>query len=132
MKYILMMHAPFGTGDYQVQDWTPKDLEAHIDYMHGINRDLSEAGEMVAGEGLAPPGEARIVRAGETGSPLVTDGPFAETKEFLAGFWIVDVERAERAWEIAARVSRAPGPGGDPLFLDVEVRPVMSAPPTDG
>ena len=83
-----------------------------------------------AAEGLAPPAQARLVSAGKDGTPI-TDGPFDETKEFLAGFWIVDVDRAERAYEIAGKVSAAPGPGGKPMSIPVEVRQVMSAPSTD-
>jgi hypothetical protein len=83
---------------------------------------------LVGAEGLAPPGQARIVRAGKGGAPEVTDGPFAESKEFLAGFWIVDVDNAEQAYAIAGRISLAPGPGGKPMNLKVEVREVMSAP----
>ena len=92
MKFMLMMHAPRGTGDWAVADWKPEDLKAHIGFMAKFAKDLKEAGEWVAGEGLASPGQARIVRAGAAGAPEVTDGPFAETKEFLAGYWIVDVE----------------------------------------
>ncbi|HET6763072.1 MAG TPA: YciI family protein [Longimicrobiaceae bacterium] len=128
MKYMLMMHAPRGTGEYQVSDWKPEEFQAHIAFMHEINRELVEAGELAGAEGLASPGEARLVRGGANGEP-VTDGPFAETKEFLAGFWIAQVESAERAYAIAARVSMAPGPGGRPLHIPVEVRQVMSAPP---
>ena len=72
-----------------------------------------------------------MVRARKDGTPEVTDGPFAEAKEFLAGYWIVDVERPERAYEIAARASAAPGPGGAPMNMPIEVREVMSAPPVD-
>ena len=78
---------------------------------------------------LAMPGEAKLVRAGAGGQP-VTDGPFPESKEFLAGYWIVEVDSAERAYAIAARISAAPGPGGAPLNMGVEVRQVMSAPPS--
>jgi hypothetical protein len=132
MRYMLMMHAPrSGTGDYQVSNWKPEDIKAHIDFMHRLNRDLTDAGELVGAEGLAAPGEARVVRAGKNGAPAVTDGPFAEAKEFLAGFWIVDVDRTERAYEIAARASSAPGPGGTPLVIPIEVRQVMSAPSVD-
>jgi hypothetical protein len=74
------------------------------------------------------PGAARIVRSGSGGRPIVTDGPFAETKEFLAGFWIVEVNSPERAYEIAAHASSAPGPGGAPLNMAIEVREVMGAP----
>jgi hypothetical protein len=132
MRYMLMMHAPRGTGEYQVSQWAPDDLKAHIAFMHDLNKDLTAAGELVGGEGLAAPAEARVVRAGKNGGPpVVSDGPFPEAKEFLAGYWIVDVDRPERAYAIAARVSSAPGPDGKPLFIPVEVRQVMSAPPAD-
>lgn len=129
MKFILMMHAPRGTGDYQINSWSPEDFQAHLAFMHQLNRELTESGELAGAQGLAPPSEARIVRAGENGMPAVTDGPFPESKEFLAGYWIVDVDSAERAYEIAARASAAPGPGGAPLNMPIEVRPVMTAPP---
>jgi hypothetical protein len=132
MKYMLMMHAPRGTGEYQIGGWSPEDFKAHIAFMQDFNRELTESGELVGAEGLASPGEARVVRVGKDGLPAVTDGPFAEAKEFLAGYWIVDVDRTERAYEIAARASAAPGPGGTPLVLPIEVRQVMSAPPIDG
>ncbi len=94
MRYMLMMHAPRGTGDWH--------------FMHRLNQELTEAGELVGAEGLAPRGEARVVRVGKSGVPAVTDGPFPEAKEFLAGYWIVEVDRAERAYEIAAKASAAP------------------------
>jgi hypothetical protein len=130
MKYMLMMHAPRGTGEYQVSDWSPADFQAHIAFMHRFNAELMHAGEWVDGQGLTPPGQATLVRAGADGAP-VTDGPFPEAKEFLAGFWIVDVDRPERAYAIAARASAAPGPGGAALNMPIEVRQVMSAPPAD-
>lgn len=131
MKYMLMMNAPRGTGDWAVANWKPEELQAHIKFMIDLNKELVAAGELVGAEGLASPGEARIVRAGRNGAPEVTDGPFAESKEFLAGYWIVDVESTERAYEIAARASAAPGPGGKPINMPIEVRQVMSAPPKD-
>ena len=131
MRYILMMHAPRGNGQYKVAEWKPEELQAHIGFMHQLNRELRDAGELVGAEGLAPPADARIVRAGKNGAPAVTDGPFPESKEFLAGWWIVDVDRTERAYEIAAKASAAPGPGGAPLYIPIEVRQVMSAPPAD-
>ena len=131
MKFMLMMNAPRGTGDYQVNAWSPDDLKAHIGFMNSLNKELTDAGELVSAEGLAAPGEAKRVRAGKNGGPPVTDGVFPESKEFLAGFWIVDVDRPERAYEIAAKVSSAPGPGGAPLIIPIEVRQVMSAPPVD-
>jgi hypothetical protein len=131
MRYMLMMHAPRGTGDYQINTWSPDELKAHIGFMHNLNKELTQAGELVGAEGLASPGEAKVVRAGKNGVPAVTDGPFPEAKEFLAGYWIVEVDRPERAYEIAAKASTAPGPGGKPLIIPIEVRGVMSAPPVD-
>jgi hypothetical protein len=132
MRYMLMMHAPRGAGDYQVNNWSPEDFKAHIAFMHSFNKELVEAGELVGAEGLAPPGQARVVRAGTDNTPAVTDGPFPEAKEFLAGYWIVEVDRPERAYEIAAKASTAPGQGGKPLIIPIEVRQVMSAPPDQG
>jgi hypothetical protein len=131
MKYMLMMNAPRGTGDYQISSWSPDDLEAHMAFMHRLNKELTESGELVGLEGLTPPGQAKLVRAGKNGVPVVTDGPFPEAKEFLAGYWIVDVDRPERAYEIAAKASAAPGPGGKPLILPIEVRQVMSVRPAE-
>jgi hypothetical protein len=113
-----------------VPTWPRADLQAHIAFMHGLNRDLRESGELVSAEGLSFPDQARLVRAGKDGVP-VTDGVFPESKEFLAGFWIIDVDTPERAYAIAARASAAPGPGGNPLNMPIEVRSVMSAPPPE-
>ena len=131
MKYMLMMNAKRGKGDWAVMSWPEADLKAHIRFMKDFNKELTRSGELVAAEGLASPGEARVVRAKKNGTPEVTDGPFAEAKEFLAGYWIVDCETTERVYEIAARASAAPGPGGVPLNLPIEVRQVMSAPPVE-
>jgi hypothetical protein len=131
MKYMLMMHAPRGTGDYQISNWSPEDFQAHIAFMHRYNKELIEAGEWVEAQGLTPPGQAKLVRAGKSGVP-VTDGVFPESKEFLAGFWIVEVDSPERAYELAGKASAAPGPGGKPLNLGIEVRQVMSGPPDQG
>lgn len=131
MKFMLMMNAPRGTGDWAVMKWPPQDLKAHVDFMHQLHKDLSEAGELVGAEGLDMPGNARIVRAGQGGAPEVTDGPFPESKEFLAGYWIVDVDTPQRAYDIAARASAAPGKGGVPINMPIEVRQVMSAPPVE-
>jgi hypothetical protein len=128
MKYILMMNTMRAAQG--VPNWPRKDLQAHIAFMHNLNKDLREAGELVSAEGLSFPDQARLVRAGKDGAPI-TDGIFPESKEFLAGFWIIDVENPERAYAIAARVSAAPGPGGEPLNMPIEVRPVMSAPPPE-
>jgi hypothetical protein len=126
---MLMMNAPRGSGDWGAASWPRQDIKAHIDFMIRFSKELAEAGELVGAEGLDTPGQARIVRAGKNGKPEVTDGPFAEAKEFLAGYWIVDVESPERAYEIAGRASAAPGPGGAPLNMPIEVRQVMSGPP---
>jgi len=131
MRFMLMMHAPRGTGDWLVSSWSQEDLKAHIGFMHDLNAELTKKGELVGAEGLAPPGEAKVVRTGKNGAPAVTDGPFPETKEFLAGYWIVEVDNARRAYEIAAKASSVPGPGGKPLIIPIEVRQVMRAPSTD-
>jgi len=129
MKYMLMMNAP-GKVAYQIASWPRQDIQAHIAFMKDFARKLSASGELVTGEGLAGPDQARRVRAGSDGKPI-TDGVFPEAKEFLAGFWIVDVDSTERAYAIAAQASAAPGKGGAPLNMPIEVRQVMSAPPVD-
>src|SRR5262245_58105212 len=129
MKYMLMMNAP-GGGPYKIATWPKKDIEAHITFMKNLNRKLSGSGELVAAEGLSGPDQAKLVRAGKDGTPI-TDGVFPEAKEFLAGYWIVDVESPERAYQIAAEASAAPGPGGAPLNMPIEVRQVMSGPPEE-
>jgi hypothetical protein len=132
MKYMLMMHAPrAGWKDAGIGSWPPEDIKAHIGFMIRFNDELKKAGELADAQGLSGPEEARIVRAGKAGAPEVTDGPYPEAKEFLAGFWIVDCESRERAYELAARISAAPGKGGVPLNMAIEVREVMSAPPVD-
>ncbi len=124
MKYILMMHAPTA-GFETYRAWSEKDVQAHLAILRTINKELAESGEFVATEGLAWPDQAKIVRSGKDGAPI-TDGVFPESKEFLAGYWIVDVESPERAYEIAARLSGAPGPGGLPTDMPMEVRQIMS------
>ena len=129
MKYIFMMNCP-KTGYDTFGAWPKKDIQAHIAFMIGFSKALGESGELVSSEGLASPHEAKIVRAGKDGAP-VTDGVFPEAKEFLAGYWIVDVVSAQQAYAIAARASAAPGPGGAPMNMPIEVRQVMSGPPED-
>ena len=109
MKYILMMHAPRGNGEYQISDWSPDDFRAHIQFMKDLNRDLIQSGEFVSAEGLTPPGQARIVRADAKGAPVVTDGPFAEAKELIAGFAILDVKSKDEAIEHASRFAKIVG-----------------------
>ncbi|HXM96343.1 MAG TPA: YciI family protein [Candidatus Dormibacteraeota bacterium] len=128
MKYILMMNTmKAGEG---IPGWPKKDLQAHIGFMRSFGKELRESGELVSAEGLSFPDQAKLVRAGKDGTPI-TDGVFPEGKEFLAGYWIVDVDTPERAYAIAARASAAPGIGGAPLNMSIEVRPVMSAPPPE-
>jgi hypothetical protein len=127
MKYLLMINVP-GGGPYQIDNWPARDIQAHNAFMSMLTKQLEEAGELVAGEILTAPDQAKLVRAGERGEPI-TDGVFPESKEFLAGYWIVDVESSERAYALAAQASAAPGPGGAPLNMAIEVRQVMSARP---
>jgi hypothetical protein len=131
MKYMLMMHAPRGDGGWAVMNWTPEALHAHIKFMKDLNADLRSSGQLVGCEGLAPPAQARIVTSLDGSKPLVTDGPFAEAKEFLAGYWIVQVDSPDEAYRIAARASSAPGPDGQPLGIKIELREVMSAAPVE-
>ncbi|MEU6167556.1 YciI family protein [Streptomyces tanashiensis] len=132
MKYMLLMQFSSRTLDVpSITEWRPEEVRAHIGFMIATNGKLAAAGELVDAQGLAMPDTALIVRADAGGAPVVTDGPFAETKEFLAGWWIVEVPSQQRALEIAAEVSAAPGPGGAPINMPIEVREVMSAPPTE-
>jgi hypothetical protein len=128
MKYILMMNTMKAGGG--VPDWPQKDLHAHIAFMISLNKELQQSGELVSAEGLSFPDQAKQVRAGKNGMPI-TDGVFPESKEFLAGYWIVDVDSPERAYAIAAKASAAPGPGGAPLNMPIEVRGIMSGPPPE-
>jgi hypothetical protein len=129
---MLMMHAPrAGWKDAGIGTWPMDDIKAHIAFMMRFNKELTAAGELVSAQGLNGPEEARIVRADKSGAPEVTDGPYPEAKEFLAGFWIVDCDSRDRVYELAARISAAPGKGGAPMNMAVEVREVMSAPPVE-
>lgn len=130
MKFMLMMGMKTDKESQSkgIATWAREDLQRHVRFMMSLNTKLKEAGELVSAEGLAWPSQAKLVRADQDGAPI-TDGVFAETKEFLIGYWIVDVENAERAYEIAARASAAPGSGGVPLNMPIEVRQVMSGPP---
>ncbi|MEV0357644.1 YciI family protein [Nocardia sp. NPDC050697] len=130
MKYMLLKsHRPAAYCDTPLPEWEPADIAAHIDFQQTLAAQLAAAGELVDAQGLAGPDQALVVHADGRTAPVVTDGPFPETKEFLAGFLVVDVPSRERAVEIAARMSAAPGPGGEPIGEFIEVRAVMSAPP---
>lgn len=131
MKYMLLMQASERIEGPPIHTWDPADVKAHIQFMHDFNTKLVADGEFVDAQGLAGPEEAKVVRASKTGAPEVTDGPFPESKEFLAGFWTIDVDGLDRAIEVATAISLAPGPGGVALNLPIEVRQVMSAPPAD-
>ena len=131
MKYMLLMQASERIEQPPIHTWDPADIKAHLDFMHDFNNKLIADGEFVEAQGLAGPDEAKVVRATATGAPAVTDGPFPESKEFLAGYWVIDVESLDRAIEVAAAASAAPGPGGVTLNLPIEVRQVMSAPTQD-
>jgi hypothetical protein len=129
MKYMMMMNV--AGGPYRITDWPNQTFEAHMAFMKDFARKLSRAGELVSAEGLSGPDQAKLVRAGRDGQP-VTDGVFPETKEFLAGYWIIDVDGPARAYALAAEVSAAPGPDGKPLNMGIEVRQVLSLPaPSD-
>jgi hypothetical protein len=120
MKYILLMSGT-KTGVDTYHAWSQKDIDAHMAVLGSINKELTESGEFVATQGLAGPDEAKVVRGEKNGMP-VTDGIFPESKEFLLGYWIVDVATPERAYAIAAWISAAPGPGGAPTNMPIEVR----------
>ena len=126
MKFMLIMNVK--QGPYQLAQWAPEDVKGMVAYMHELNRDLKAKGVFVTAEGLVAPDQTKIVKANADGSPSVTDGPFAESKEFIAGFWMIDVPNAAEAYRIAARASAQPGPGGKPLNIPIEVREVGSAP----
>jgi hypothetical protein len=125
MKYILMMNG--NKSDFEgYARWSKQDLQANVAFMREFSKELKDSGVFVASEGLGWPNEARLVRAGSKGEPI-TDGVFPESKEFLAGYWIVDVESPEQAYAIAARLSRAPGAAGKTGGMSVEVRRVLGS-----
>ena len=131
MKYLLLKHyrgAPPPPNDVPMDRWTPEEFDDHVRYMSDFAAKLQETGEFVDHRALAPSGA--FVRAGDDGAPPVTDGPFAETKDLIAGWMIIDVESWERAVELAGELSAAPGAGGKPIHEWLEVRPFMGAPTT--
>lgn len=126
MKYMLLMN--YAPGGESVAEWAAEDRKASGAHMMAIHEELAASGELVGAEGLTGPEAAKIVIHDGVAAPVVTDGPFPEAKEFLAGYWLVDVGSEERAIEIAARTSAAPGPDGRPTAREIQVRPVMSGP----
>ena len=128
MKYMLMMNT-MKAGTTGLSGWSEKDIKNMIGFMMDLDKDLRASGELVFAEGLTFPNEAKLVRADNNGMPI-TDGVFPDSKEFLAGFWVVEVGSPQRAYAIAARISMCPGPGGASLYIPIEVRPVGSPPKT--
>lgn len=129
-KYLFLKHyrgAPASVNDVPMDQWTPEEFQAHIQYMEDFANRLKETGEYVDSQALSP--EGAWVRHDGDGKPPVTDGPFAETKDLIAGFMIVDVDSRERAFELAGELSAAPGAGGAPIHEWLEVRPLLTAPP---
>ncbi|MEV4319415.1 YciI family protein [Actinocrispum sp. NPDC049592] len=132
MKYLLLKHyrgGPAPATDFAPMDqWTPEEVDAHVTYMRDFGARLQETGEFVDMQALSP--EGTFVRFGGEGRPPVTDGPFAETKDLIAGWYVIDVVSWDRAVELAAELSAAPGPGGTPIHEWLEVRPFYGVPAT--
>jgi hypothetical protein len=126
MRYMLLMR---GTqAEWRaLDDLAPDDIRAQLEFRKDLDRQLEASGELVSELGLTGPAHAKVVRARTGGAPAITGAPFPETREFLAGYWVVDCDSPQRATEIAARVSASPGRAGAPLNLEVEVRQVMRA-----
>jgi hypothetical protein len=126
MKFMLLQDYGGVPADVPpMSEWTPGEIDAHIKYQKDLNAELSERGELVEAQALTAPELAKFVVSDGGGDPVVTDGPFPESKELLAGYRMIDVESLERALEIAAKGSAAPGPGGTPIEQAIEVREVM-------
>jgi hypothetical protein len=132
MRFILLQdYAPTEVATEFIGAWPPENAKAHIEFQRRMNDRLTESGELVEAQALTGPELARFVIHDGVGAPVVTDGPFPEGKELLAGYRIVDVESLERAIEIAAEASAAPGPGGKPIKTPIELRELMGAPTSD-
>lgn len=125
-KYLLTVDYNGGAIETPMTDWAPEDIRAHMDYYRALDRELTESGELVDNHALTGPELARVVTSDGT-TTVVTDGPFVEFKEMLAGFQLVDVESEARAIEIAAKISQVPGPGGVPQQQPIGVRRLMQA-----
>lgn len=132
MKFLLLTKYAEIEGLAPSTEWDPVEVTAHMDHLNAVNKELVDSGELVEVVILGGPDLATIVTFSGTGAPVCTDGPFPESKELLAGIQMIDVESQERAIEIAAKVSAAPGPGGRPIAQPIEVRPLMvRSGPTD-
>lgn len=130
-KYLFLKHyrgAPASVNDVPMDRWTPAEIDAHLQYMNDFADRLKRSGEYVDSQALSA--EGAWVRSDGPGRPPVTDGPFAETKDLIAGFMIIDVDSYERAVELAGELSAAPGAGGEPIHEWLEVRPFMTSAPT--
>jgi hypothetical protein len=130
VKYLLLKHyrgAPTPDNDVPMDRWTPDELDAHVQFMRDFGARLQETGEFVDAQALAPDGA--FVRHDGPGRPPVTDGPFAETKDLIAGWYVIDVESWDRAVELAGELSAAPGAGGRPIHEWLEVRPFLTDAP---
>jgi hypothetical protein len=126
-KYLLLKHyrgAPASVNDVPMDQWTPEEISAHVTYMRDFAARLEETGEFVDSQALAP--EGMFVRYDGEGRPPVTDGPFAETKDVIAGWMVIDVDSHERAVELAGELSAAPGAGGRPIHEWLELRPFLT------
>jgi len=129
MRFMLLQnYGPVESDCPPMTEWSPEDIKAHIAFQQALNAELAELGELVDAQGLAGPEQARFVVSDGASAPVITDGPFPESKELLAGYRLIDVETVGRALEIAARASAAPGPDGAAIRQPIEVREVMGAP----
>ncbi|MGW0939919.1 YciI family protein [Streptomyces sp. NPDC002666] len=132
MKYLVMVQG--SQADYEAMRgnasegnpaWNEKDIQAMFGFMGAVTNDLAESGELVDAQGLVEPSKTRFVTAGEDGRPVITDGPYGETKELLAGYWVLECESLDRVTEIAARITECPAPAGAPV-RPVVIRPIDS------
>ena len=130
-RYLLGVTFEPGVVDTPMEEWKPEEIEAHLDYYRALAKELLDSGERVASEILVGPDLAKVVTWDGMSAAVVTDGPFQEFKEWLAGFQIVDVESEERAIEIAAKLSAVPGPDGVATQQPIHVRQVMDERPSD-
>lgn len=129
MRFMLLQnYGEVESGCAPMTEWAPEDVQAHIEFQRTLNRELTELGELVDAQGLAGPDQAKFVVSDGASAPVITDGPYPESKELLAGYRLVDVETLERAIEIVAKASAGPGPNGVPIRQAIEVRQVLSAP----